>query len=164
MKFTYKQERTFEERLQEGEKISKRYPNCVPVSSLLYTTEIVISFHEWSGDTLEDYLLVKTMFKYIFIARFFRPIRWLWRSLLVQMSLILIEISILFQSIWLLVSFTTLFERESNWSQNKRYFSLLTIRFRPQVLRWVHCTRFVPIRISVNQYDSYSSVTMPLWQ
>ncbi|VDN96789.1 unnamed protein product [Rodentolepis nana] len=31
MKFAYKTEHCFEDRLQEGEKISKKYPNCVPV-------------------------------------------------------------------------------------------------------------------------------------
>ncbi|VDM30610.1 unnamed protein product [Hydatigera taeniaeformis] len=31
MRFAYKQERTFEQRLQEGKKISERYPSCVPV-------------------------------------------------------------------------------------------------------------------------------------
>ncbi|VDD76936.1 unnamed protein product [Mesocestoides corti] len=31
MKFAYKEEHTFEARLQEGEKICKKYPNCVPV-------------------------------------------------------------------------------------------------------------------------------------
>lgn len=58
MKFQYKEEHPFEKRRSEGEKIRKKYPDRVPVSSLAFSniSSSACLYRVDQGATTDDFL------------------------------------------------------------------------------------------------------------